>query len=76
MSHYVYIFGKRNQCWGRCLKYNGEYSPDGQSTVGPVSPPLKKGLVLFVKVEGAEQRLFVFIPGGLRWVFKQLFQSA
>ena len=39
--------------------------PDGQSTVGPVPPPLQEGLILLVEVQRPEQRTVVLIPGGL-----------
>ena len=39
--------------------------PDGQSTVGPVPPPLQEGLILLVEVQRPEQRAVVLIPGGL-----------
>ena len=43
----------------------GGAGPDGQGAVGPVAPPLQEGLVLLVKVQGAQQGHVVLEPGGL-----------
>ena len=44
---------------------DGEAGPDGQGAVGPVAPSLQEGLVLLVKVEGAQKGHVILEPGGL-----------